>query len=145
MCLCIPCGQWEFALPTEMEEKYSSPVIVYIEFFFHEMGKDPKWTWPCYCGNWSGLMTKWHSSPSWRGFSAAWVSPRVGWYRRTRSQEGRTVSYPVSVVWGRGHTGRGGDRRGWPCVAPFPSISTGSRFHNPFFKHVFPSDSLCGW
>lgn len=118
--------------------------------FFHEMGKDPKWTWSCYCGNWSGLMTKWHSSPSWWGFGAAWVSPGVDWYRGTRSQEGRTVFYPV-VVWGRRDTGRGGDRRDWPCMAPFPPsvLIPGftTLFSNIFFHQILfvgDKNARCG-
>lgn len=39
MCLHIPCGQWEFELPSQTEEKYSSLVIVYIDLFSMRWGK----------------------------------------------------------------------------------------------------------
>lgn len=39
MCLHIPCGQREFELPSQTEEKYSSLVIVYIDLFSMRWGK----------------------------------------------------------------------------------------------------------
>lgn len=108
--------------------------------FFHERGKDSKWTWPCYCGKLSGLMTKGHLSPSWRGFVVqhefyqGWIDTG-GWGAKREGLCPTLSPLPlIRVVWVTGDTRRGGDR---PCIAPLPSISTSPRFHSPFSNTFF--------